>query len=178
MDPENIQNNDGNKPEENSPAGAENAGEEKGKTVPYSRFAQVIEERNSLREQLESNSERLSQLEEELNEKKEKELEKQQRWQELAEARAQELETIKRQHEEASALIDNYKKAIDAQLKQMRKDLPAHIIALLDKLDPVEQMNYLADNINLLQQSKGSPIQPSRRTQVSRAPVSSRPPTL
>jgi|GEM_PF-2928586 len=72
-----------------------------------------------------------------------------QKFQELAEERAKtiaELEPFKEQLDGANETIERYKGALDKYLEAEKKDLPKHVLALLEKLDPVEQMDYIAAN--------------------------------
>jgi hypothetical protein len=79
------------------------------------------------------------------------------KWQELAEKRAKEIdgatqalaemETLRQQHEAATTALGRY-------LDTERKGLPDHIIGLLDKLGPVEQLEWLASNKDKLVTSK------------------------
>ena len=69
-------------------------------------------------------------------------LKKSEEWQTLAkklEARVGELEPTAEQ-------VTRYKGAIEKYLAAEKKDLPKHILALLDKLDPVDQIEYLSAN--------------------------------
>lgn len=53
-----------------------------------------------------------------------------------------ELETLKPFQEQA----EKYKKALEADLKARTEKLPGHIKTLLEKMDPVEQIEYLTAN--------------------------------
>ncbi|HEY3310564.1 MAG TPA: hypothetical protein VGK00_02885 [Anaerolineales bacterium] len=69
-------------------------------------------------------------------------LKKSEEWQSLAkrlEARVGELEP-------ASEQVTRYKSALDKYLEAEKKDLPKHVLVLLEKLDPVDQMEYLSAN--------------------------------
>ena len=77
----------------------------------------------------------------------------QQKWQELAEKRAGEIAALQTKATEQESIAqerDRYKAALEAQLKTAREGLPPHIVTLLDKLDPVEQLNYIAQNAGAL----------------------------
>ena len=92
-------------------------------------------------------------------------LETQQEWQKLAEqrqTRITELEPLQAQMETAEATIERYKGALTSMLEAQRKDLPAHILSLLDKQDPVDQLEYLAANADELrpQGRQGIPATP------------------
>ena len=67
---------------------------------------------------------------------------KNQEWQAQAEksaARVAELESLGEQ-------VTRYQGALDQYLAAEKKDLPRHVLVLLEKLDPVEQMEYLSAN--------------------------------
>lgn len=42
--------------------------------------------------------------------------------------------------------VERFEKALKAQVDELRKGLPAHLTTLLDKMDAVEQLEYLAAN--------------------------------
>jgi len=76
-------------------------------------------------------------------------LKKNQEWQTLAEknaARASELEARMGELEPLGEQVTRYKGALDKYLQAEKKDLPKHVLVLLDKLDPVEQIEYLSAN--------------------------------
>ena len=81
-------------------------------------------------------------------------------WQQLAEkrqARIQELEPL-------SEDVDRYKGAVTSLLEQRRAGLPDHIITLLDKLDPVEQLQWIAENADKLGRQAPGDINADRRS--------------
>jgi hypothetical protein len=80
-------------------------------------------------------------------------LAEQEKWQELAEKhskRAKELEaeseTLQAALEEAQKQTKRVEGALGAYLETAREGLPEHILALLDKLDVVDQLAWLAEN--------------------------------
>lgn len=67
----------------------------------------------------------------------------------LAEQRAAELEKAQRALESAKHTekeLERYQTALKKQLDAARADLPTPIATLLDKLDPAEQLEWLAEN--------------------------------
>lgn len=87
-----------------------------------------------------------------------KRLEESKAWEELAgkqKARITELEAAVAKVDEANTLADRYKKALEARLKSDRDGLPAAVVTLLDKLDPVEQMEWIAKNAAELKGTAG-----------------------
>jgi hypothetical protein len=78
---------------------------------------------------------------------------KNQEWQKLAEqreARIKELEPMSSEMESLKAANTRYAEVIQAQLAGLRKGLPEHIIALLDRLEPLDQLDYIAKNSDAL----------------------------
>ena len=88
-------------------------------------------------------------------------LKDQQKFQELADKQAKrlaELEPLPDQVEAHKAEIERYRDAFKAQLDAQRKDLPKPIIALLDKLDPIEQLTWIAENREAIVGTNGKTI--------------------
>ena len=82
-------------------------------------------------------------------------LKEQQKFAELAEKRAARIAELEPLEEQ----VKRYEGAIAKQLEAASANVPDHIKALLDKLDPVEQLTYLAENAEALgKQSKGVDI--------------------
>lgn len=80
-------------------------------------------------------------------------LAEQQKWQELAEKHGKKATTLEeslaaeaRARAELEEKATRYQGALDTFLKVQKEGLPAHILGLLDKLDPVEQLNWIAEN--------------------------------
>lgn len=74
-------------------------------------------------------------------------------WQKLAEARAAELETLRTNLtalETAKAQLAEYEATVRAQADAAKKDLPAHILSLLESLPPVKQLEWIAKNADAL----------------------------
>lgn len=70
-------------------------------------------------------------------------------WEKVAHDHEATIADLTKQLEEMNAVkaeIDRVNKALDEQLKVDRKNLPAHIIELLDKLSQVDQLMYIAKN--------------------------------
>lgn len=86
-------------------------------------------------------------------------------WQTLAEqreARVKELEALQPTLEQTQAERDAMKAALEDVVKAERKDLPAHITALLDKLPLLEQREWLAKNkAELMKTASGGTPKPS-----------------
>jgi chromosome segregation ATPase len=86
--------------------------------------------------------------------------------QEAAEARLREKEdykTLAEQHEakvkdlepkitELDAKAKRYEEAVTAQLKTAKAQVPEHLHSLLEKLDPVEQLEWIANNADKIKE--------------------------
>lgn len=84
-------------------------------------------------------------------------------WQKLAEQREAELSEKAKALEELTSLkerAERYEKTMKAQLEAARKGLPDPITALLDKMDTMDQLEWLAENKSKLN-VKGPPDTPS-----------------
>lgn len=82
-------------------------------------------------------------------EAEERTLAEQGEYRKLAEQRAQELADAQRELEgakETATQLSRYKKTVTTYLEAQRKALPAPILSLLDKLDPVDQLEWIAMN--------------------------------
>ncbi len=76
-------------------------------------------------------------------------LKQKQEWQTLAEmnaTRAGELQARLGELEPLGDQMARYRSALEKSLADEKKDLPRHVVVLLEKLDPVEQLEYLAVN--------------------------------
>jgi hypothetical protein len=76
-------------------------------------------------------------------------MKKYQDWQALAQAnekKAGELEARLGELEPLNDQVTRYKGALDKYLEAEKRDLPKHVLVLLEKLDPVEQIEYLSEN--------------------------------
>ncbi len=70
-------------------------------------------------------------------------------WQKVAEAKEREIAENAKKLAELDAIsgkASKFETALQKQLENLRKDLPASITALLDKLDAAEQLEWLAAN--------------------------------
>jgi hypothetical protein len=82
-----------------------------------------------------------------------KQLEEKEEWKKLAEKSTAKVTTLEA---ELAALIslkekqDKYEKALKTYVDSLRKGIPEHVVTLLDKLDPVEQLEYISANIDAL----------------------------
>lgn len=90
-------------------------------------------------------------------------LAKSQEWESLAKKQGAKLEQLEAQVaelESVKAQLGEYEQALKKVLAGQRDGLPAHITALLDKLSPLEQLTYLAENAKNLRPANGVPETP------------------
>jgi hypothetical protein len=126
--------------EAGQPAGAENTDN----TVPYSRFAAV---NKTMREY----EQRLADMEQEQKEQREKVLTEQQRYQELAEQRGQELEALRGTAQRAEELEKALQDTVDARIEAV----PENMRTLIPTFGtPQDTLEWLDANQALLTQSK------------------------
>ena len=86
-------------------------------------------------------------------------------WQQLAEQRAAkiaELETQAAALDATTTKAQRYEQALSKQVEVLRKDVPKHLLPLLEKLDVVEQLEWLAANRDAIapKQPNGVPATP------------------
>lgn len=136
---------------------SEDAGKEKGpekKDAPtFSEEQQKIVDRlvgdARTKEREKAKAEAQTEAEKEKKKNEQQALKDQQKWQELAETREQEIQTLTKERDEALTFkeqADKYKAALDTQLVGIKKTLPKHLLPLLEKMDPVEALEYLTTN--------------------------------
>ncbi len=79
----------------------------------------------------------------------EKTLREQGDWQKLADERGAEVAKLRETADQLPAVQeerDRYRTALEGHLATQRKGLPKHLIELLDKQDPVDQLTWLAQH--------------------------------
>jgi hypothetical protein len=81
----------------------------------------------------------------------EERLKEQQKFQELADQRQKRIDEL----EPIRAKADRYEAALTAHLEAERKNLPVHITTLLDKLDPADQLEWIAANREAISKDAG-----------------------
>lgn len=99
-------------------------------------------------------------------EAEERTLAEQGEYRKLAEQRAQELADAQRELEGAkdtATQLARYKKAVAAHLDTQRKALSAPLLSLLDKLDPVDQLEWIATNAGELTKTPAPDINAGAR---------------
>lgn len=122
--------------------------------IPKSRFDEV----NNELKRLKAEAATKQQQEQEAEQAR---LKEQQKWQQLAEQHERQLTELKPQLEAATQQAERYKAAVEAQVKAQLANVPEHLHGLLAKLDPVEQLEWLAANADKLKPAvRGIPPTP------------------
>lgn len=138
--------------------------DEKTLTLSESEFTSRVE--NAVKERMERERKRTEKEAEKIRqEEREKSLAEQQKFEELAterQIRINELEAhvakVEPELDELKKKFARYEKSITAHLETQRKDLPAHVVKLLDRLDPVDQLEYIAENSETLRSAPKKPV--------------------
>lgn len=99
-------------------------------------------------------------------------LAEQQKWQELAQKRQDDLTAVKTEADTLKAQSTRLAVALNGYLEKERAGVPEHIAALLDKLDVVDQLSYIASN------REAWAANPQRPAGVPPSPKAGTPPTL
>jgi arylsulfatase A-like enzyme len=123
-----------------TPAAAKNT--EQPGPIPYERFKAVNDEAAELRRWRKEREKADADAKKQADEAEQKRLAEQGEFKKLAEAaeqRAKELEPHK-------AKAERYEASLAKLLAKEREGLPKHIIALLDKMDAADQLDYIAEN--------------------------------
>lgn len=95
-----------------------------------------------------------------------KALKEQGEFKQLAEEQALRLAKLEEQVKEVEALqeqVKRYSESLQKQLEEQKKSLPDAILALLEKQDPLEQLDWLAKHRESLTKSSASGIPPTPR---------------
>ena len=106
----------------------------------------ALDKERENREKVEKTEREAQKAKEEAEAQKLKDAQEFQKLAELRQAKVSELEKQVVELEPVRAWAERLEKALTAQLTALKKDLPKHITALLEKLDVVEQLEYLAAN--------------------------------
>lgn len=150
-----VQSDGGQQTQQNSGAGAPAEAiktETQPGPVPYERFHEVNSQLAELKK-WKTEQEKSAQAQAQAAEAAEAErLAKAQEWQALAEKRQAAVDELKPYKDTA----ERYKGALTAILSAQRGNLPGHVIELLDKLDPVDQLEYIAKH----QKELAAPVAP------------------
>jgi hypothetical protein len=77
-------------------------------------------------------------------------LAEQKKYQELSETLQTQLDGKGRELTSTQEQLEAANKALQAHLEALRKDIPPHIITLLDRMTPAEQLTYIAANADEL----------------------------
>jgi DNA repair exonuclease SbcCD ATPase subunit len=132
-------------PETGDAPGQESGGEVTFSDEQQAKIDRIIAERLSrAEEKWKTKAEKVRQKAKEEAEKAR--LKEQAEWKKLAEQAESKLEEIKPQYESASEKLERYQGALSGYLEAARDGVPDYVTDLLDKLDPVEQLQWLADH--------------------------------
>lgn len=107
--------------------------------IPKARFDEV----NTRAKAAEAELERIKTEREEADRKA---AEKNGEWQKLAEQHTAELSSVKPKLKAAEETVERLTTALEKHVKLLRKDVPEHISGLLDRLDPVDQLDWITKN--------------------------------
>ncbi|MBX3012347.1 MAG: hypothetical protein KF832_12605 [Caldilineaceae bacterium] len=152
-----------------------NGGEEK----PFATFQTEAEFQSALETKLKDRLERERKKADEKARKaaedaETKVLAEQEKFQELAEKRSQQLSDLEAttadltsQLEHAQEKVTRYEKALGSLLAEQRKLVPAHVHDLLDNLDPAAQLEWIAANSSKLAAQAGIPATPKQQSHLS-----------
>lgn len=156
--------NDEEQDQEGSSAETKNDDKQEPAPVPYQRFKEVIDQLNELKQWRAEQEKAAKAAEKEAEQAEADRLAQQQKFEELAEKRSKkigELETrIESLTGERTALSERAERAEQAlgdYLATLTEGLPAHILSLLEKLDVVEQLEYITANHQELKVRPGGP---------------------
>lgn len=123
------------------------------KPVPYQRFKEVREQAKALEAQLAEQAKKLDELaaaeakrQQEQAAKEEDDLAKKQEFEQLATKRAEERDAAKATAAQLEGDLKRYQDTVGIYLAEARKSIPEHLLPLLDKLDPLEQLQYISEN--------------------------------
>lgn len=89
-------------------------------------------------------------------------------WQKLAEQRAAKVAELEQQVaslEAATATAGRYEAALRVQVDALRRDVPKHLLPLLDRLDVAEQLEWLAANRTETAKTQTAGVPPTPRAQ-------------
>jgi len=114
--------------------------------VPYDRFKTVNESLKQTQAELKKMQDAEAERQAAAKEAEEKGMLDQQEFEKLATKRKGELQAVTERVATLEAENKKNEEALTKYLEAARKDLPEHILALLDKLDTVDQLEYIAAN--------------------------------
>lgn len=150
----------GQQPE--SPAVAQNTDTATDHMIPKSRFDEINRRFKESQAQLESLQAQLSQQAKAQEQAKTAELKEQGKYKEAFDQATETITRLEAQVAEAKQLratVEKYQATLTGLLESQRADLPESITTLLDKLDPVEQLEWLTKN----KQAVTKPAEPGEK---------------
>ena len=123
--------------------------------IPYERFKEVNEQLKASKQQLDELLADKQKREKEQKEAEEKRLESQQQFEQLANERKAELETANTNLATVQAQLDRQSAVLDALYESRKTAVPEMYQPLLDKLDLVDRLQWIADNEAKLKPANG-----------------------
>lgn len=107
--------------------------------IPQSRF-------NEVNQRAKAAEAELDRIKAEREKTEREQAEKNGEWQKLAEKHTAELSEVKPKLKLTEENLERVTTALEKHVKALRKDVPEHIAGLLDRLDPVDQLDWITKN--------------------------------
>lgn len=149
--------------------------------IPYDRFKQVNEQRKALEERLSALEDEENKRKEQAKKAEEKRLEEQEKYQELATQYKADLESAQSAESDLQSVVDRQTEVLQALYDVRKRAVPEMFQPVLDKLDLVERIQWLAENEDKLKpettngiphtpapKGKGEPSPEERRRRTAR----------
>lgn len=131
--------------------------------VPYERFAAINAELRDLRKWRKEQEELQAQTSQEQQKAEEGRLAEQQQWQQLAEKQKAKVMELEPRLKETTERLAKYEAALKIKVAAEMAKAPEHLRDLLEKLDVVEQLEWLAEHPEALKPAmmNGVPATPA-----------------
>ena len=124
----------------------QDSGEDKSKTFDAAYVHSLRAEAAAFRKELQALKDAEAKRLADAKANEEAELAARQEWQQLAERQKGELTQAQAEAKAKGEALERYQATLGKLLEERRKAVPRHVLALLDKLDPVDQLAYIAEN--------------------------------
>ena len=142
-------------PEVEQPDVAKNTENQPG-PIPYERFKEVNEQLKAVKQQLDEQLADKQKRDKEQKEADEKRLESQQQFEQLATERKQELEKANSTLTDVQGQLERQSAVLNALYESRKTAVPEMYQPLLDKLDLVDRLQWIADNEAKLKPANGA----------------------
>ena len=157
----------------------QDSGEDKSKTFDAAYVHSLRAEAAAFRKELQALKDAEAKRQADAKASEEAERAAKQQWQELAERQKGELTQAQAEAKAAGESLERYRATVTKLLDERRKAVPKHVLALLDKLDPVDQLAYIAENeAEFAKPQPGAGFAPPKRSNTPASAPSGRPITL